>query len=156
MSNISYYTPEGFSKLKEELDYLIIKGRKSIAKQIAEARAKGDLSENAEYDAAKHAQGLLELKITKLEKIMQHARVLAKDQVDTTQVSLFTTVTIKNKQQGRTLSYTIVSTAEADLRKGKISIQSPIAQGILGKSIGEMATIQTPAGSMDVEIIAID
>ncbi len=155
MSNISYYTPEGFFKIQQELEELKTQGRKFIAQQIAEARSKGDLSENAEYDAAKHEQGLLELKIAKLEKIIQNARILQKSQIDTSQVSLFTKVKVKNIQYNTIHIYTIVAEEEADLEQGKISIKSPIARGILGKKVGEIGKIKVPLGELELEIMSI-
>jgi transcription elongation factor GreA len=155
MSKISYYTQEGLNKLKDELTELRTKGRTDIAKQIAEARDKGDLSENAEYDAAKDAQGLLELKISKLEEIVSNARVLDESTIDTSQVSVLSKVKIKNKKNGMEVLYTLVSEEEADLKAGKISTQSPIGKGLLGKKKGESVKIQVPAGVMEFEIIEI-
>jgi transcription elongation factor GreA len=155
MSNISYYTAEGLQKLKDELAYLKTKGRADMAKQIAEARDKGDLSENAEYDAAKDAQGLLEMKISKLGDIVANARLLEEANVDTSKVSILCTVKIKNKKNGATVVYTLVSEEEADLKAGKISVKSPIGSGILGKKIGELATVDAPAGKMEFEIVDI-
>lgn len=155
MSNISYYTAEGLQKLKDELAFLKTKGRADMAKQIAEARDKGDLSENAEYDAAKDAQGLLEMKISKLGDIVANARLLEEANVDTSKVSILCTVKIKNKKNGATVVYTIVSEEEADLKAGKISVKSPIGSGILGKKIGDLATVDAPAGQMEFEIIDI-
>ena len=131
MSEISYYTEEGLKKLKDELNQLKTKGRTDIAKQIAEARDKGDLSENAEYDAAKDAQGLLELKIAKLEAIVGNARVIDETKIDTSKVSILSKVRIKNSKNGMELTYTIVSEEEADLKAQKISVKSPIGQGLL-------------------------
>lgn len=155
MSEISYYTEEGLNKLKEELNELKSKGRTDIAKQIAEARDKGDLSENAEYDAAKDAQGLLELKIAKLEAIVGNARILDESKIDLSKVSILSKVKIKNKKNGMELTYTIVSEEEADLKAQKISVKSPIGQGLLGKKIGETATIKAPAGEMEFKILDI-
>lgn len=155
MSNISYYTAEGLQKLKDELAYLKTKGRADMAKQIAEARDKGDLSENAEYDAAKDAQGLLEMKIAKLGDIVANARLLEEANVDTSKVSILCTVKIKNKKNGATVVYTLVSEEEADLKAGKISIKSPIGSGLLGKKVGEIATVDAPAGKLEFEIIDI-
>lgn len=152
---ISYYTKEGLDKLTSELANLKTKGRSDIAKAIAEARDKGDLSENAEYDAAKDAQGLLELKISKLEDIVANARVLDSGSIDTSKVSIMTKVKIKNAKNGATISYSIVSEEEADLKSGKISVKSPIGKGLLGKRVGEKATIQVPAGAMEFEILDI-
>ncbi len=156
MAKISYYTEEGLLKLKEELNELRIRGRQDIARQIAEARDKGDLSENAEYDAAKDAQGLLELKISKLEEVVANARVVDESTIDTSQVSILSKVKIKNKKNGATMSYTLVSEEEADLKSGKISVQSPIGKGLLGKKVGETAEIKVPAGMMEFEVVDID
>lgn len=155
MANVSYYTKEGLQKLKDELRELKTKGRADIAKQIAEARDKGDLSENAEYDAAKDAQGLLELKISKLEGLVGQARVIDESKLDTSQVSILTKVKIKNKKNGATFSYMIVSEEEADLKNGKISVKSPIGKGLIGKKVGEVASVKAPAGTMEFEILEI-
>ena len=155
MSEISYYTEEGLQRLKEELNELRTKGRSDIAKQIAEARDKGDLSENAEYDAAKDAQGLLELKIAKLEAIVGNARVIDENKIDTSQVSILSKVKIKNTKNGMELTYTIVSEEEADLKAQKISVKSPIGQGLLGKKVGEKAAITAPGGKMEFKILEI-
>jgi transcription elongation factor GreA len=153
--SISYYTEEGLKKLKDELNDLKVRGRADMARQIAEARDKGDLSENAEYDAAKDAQGLLELKISKLEDVVANARVLDSSSIDTSKVSIMTKVKIRNSKNGATLTYAIVSEEEADLKTGKISVKSPIGKGLLGKKVGEKASIQVPAGSMEFEILDI-
>ena len=155
MSEISYYTEEGLNKLKEELNELKTKGRADIARQIAEARDKGDLSENAEYDAAKDAQGLLELKIAKLEAILGNARIIDETKIDTSKVSILSKVKIKNTKNGMELSYTIVSEEEADLKAQKISVKSPIGQGLLGKKVGEKAEITAPGGKMEFKILEI-
>ncbi|HEV7350691.1 transcription elongation factor GreA [Telluribacter sp.] len=155
MGKISYYTEEGLNKLKADLNDMKTKGRTEIARQIAEARDKGDLSENAEYDAAKDAQGMLELKIAKLEEILSNARVIDESSIDTSQVAVLSTVKIKNRRNGATLSYTLVSEEEADLKQGKISVGSPIGKGLLGKKIGELAQIQVPAGMMEFEVLDI-
>ncbi|OIN56271.1 transcription elongation factor GreA [Arsenicibacter rosenii] len=155
MAKISYYTEEGLTRLKNELSDLKTKGRADIARQIAEARDKGDLSENAEYDAAKDAQGLLELKISKLEDIVANARILDESTVDTSQVSVLSKVKIKNKRNGAEMTYTLVSEEEADLKLGKISVSSPIGKGLLGKKVGELAEIKVPAGMMEFEVIDI-
>jgi transcription elongation factor GreA len=155
MSNVSYYTEAGLKRLKDELHKLKTKDRTDISLQIAEARDKGDLSENAEYDAAKDAQGLLELKISKLEVVVGNARVLDEADVDTSKVSVMCKVKIKNKKNGMTVEYTLVSEEEADLKESKISVQSPIGKGLLGKKVGEMATIKAPAGEIEFEILAI-
>ncbi|MGE0772372.1 MAG: transcription elongation factor GreA [Cyclobacteriaceae bacterium] len=155
MSKISYYTKEGLEKLKNELAQLKGKGRSDIAKQIAEARDKGDLSENAEYDAAKDAQGMLEAKIAQLEGLVGNARLLDESKIDTSSVSILTTVTIKNKKNGASFTYTLVSEEEADLKSGKISTQSPIGKGLLGKKEGDVAKIKTPAGEIEFEVLKI-
>ena len=155
MSNVSYYTKEGLQKLKDELNELKTKGRTDMARQIAEARDKGDLSENAEYDAAKDAQGLLELKISKLEEVVGNARVLDGSAIDTSKVSILSTVRIKNQQNGAKMTYTLVSEEEADLKSGKISVKSPIGKGLLGKKVGETAHVQAPAGTINFEILDI-
>ncbi|TDI70806.1 MAG: transcription elongation factor GreA [Bacteroidetes bacterium] len=155
MSEISYYTEQGLNKLKNELSELKTKGRSDIAKQIAEARDKGDLSENAEYDAAKNAQGLLELKIAKLGTVVGNARVIDKSKIDTSQVSILSKVKIKNTKNGMELTYTIVSEEEADLKAQKISVKSPIGQGLLGKKVGEKAEVTAPGGKMEFKILEI-
>jgi transcription elongation factor GreA len=153
--NISYYTKEGLERLTKELSTLKSKGRADIARQIAEARDKGDLSENAEYDAAKDAQGHLEAKIAQLEDLMSNARLLDESNIDTSKVSILSRVTIKNKKNGASVTYMLVSEEEADLKAGKISTQSPIGKGLLGKKKGEMAKIKTPAGEIEFEIVDI-
>ena len=155
MGNVSYYTKEGLQRLKDELNELKTKGRTDMARQIAEARDKGDLSENAEYDAAKDAQGLLELKISKLEEVVGNARVLDNSSVDLSKVSILSTVKIKNQQNGAQMTYTLVSEEEADLKSGKISVKSPIGKGLLGKKIGETAQVQAPAGTINFEVLDI-
>lgn len=154
-TKISYYTKEGFEKIKNELTNLKSKGRHDIARQIAEARDKGDLSENAEYDAAKDAQGHLEAKIAQLEDLVSSARLLDETNIDTSKVSILSKVTIKNKKNGASVTYTLVSEEEADLKAGKISTMSPIGKGLLGKKIGEVANIKTPAGDIAFEVIKI-
>lgn len=155
MSQVSYYTKEGLERLKNELTELKTKGRADIARQIAEARDKGDLSENAEYDAAKDAQGLLELKISKLEQIVANAREIDESQLDTSKVSIMSKVKIKNKKNNMTVTYTLVSEEEADLKANKISIKSPIGQGLMGKKVGDIAIVKAPAGTMEFEILDI-
>jgi transcription elongation factor GreA len=152
MSKVTYYTEEGLKRLKDELTFLKTKGRTDIAKQIAEARDKGDLSENAEYDAAKDAQGLHELKISKLEDILSYARVIDASTIDTSKVSILTTVQIRNKKNNAVLKYTLVAEEEADLKAGKISVKSPIGAGLLGKAKGDVVEITVPAGKMEFEI----
>ncbi|EMS33636.1 Transcription elongation factor GreA [Mariniradius saccharolyticus AK6] len=155
MGKVQYYTEEGLKKLKDELQELKTKGRIDIARQIAEARDKGDLSENAEYDAAKDAQGLLELKISKLEEIVGNARVMDNSKLDTSKVGILSTVKIKNVKNGMTVSYTLVSEEEADLKNGKISLGSPFGKGLVGKAVGEIAQIKAPAGTLEFEILDI-
>ncbi|WP_370087345.1 transcription elongation factor GreA [Ekhidna sp.] len=152
---VNYYTKEGLDKLKAELNELKTKGRANMAKQIAEARDKGDLSENAEYDAAKEAQGLLELKISKLETVVGDARVIDESSIDTSKVSILSTVKIKNKKNNMEVTYQLVAEEEADLKSGKISVQSPIGKGLLGKKKGEKAMIKVPAGDIEFEILDI-
>lgn len=148
-------THEGYEKLRAELDELKTKGREDVAKAIAEAREKGDLSENAEYDAAKNAQGMLELKINELEKVFANARIIDESQLDTSKVTVLTNVTIKNVKNGAEVTYKLVAEAEANLKEKKISISSPIGQGLLGKEVGDIATIQTPSGPVDFRILNI-
>lgn len=155
MSGINYLTKEGYEKLKSELDEMKTKGRKEVAAAIAEAREKGDLSENAEYDAAKDAQGMLELKISELEKTLSNSRILDERQLDTSKVTVLANVLIKNTKTGKTVKYKLVSESEADLKAKKISVSSPIGKGLLGKAVGETATIETPRGSIDFEIMEI-
>ncbi|MFM1913386.1 MAG: hypothetical protein RIR51_1224 [Bacteroidota bacterium] len=155
MGQIKYYTAEALEKLKAELHHLKFQGRADMAKQIAEARDKGDLSENAEYDAAKDAQGLLELKISKLEDVIANARILDESTIDLSKVSIYSKVKIKNLKNGMELNYTLVSEEEADLKTGKISASSPIGKGLLGKSKGDIAEIIVPAGKIDFEVIEI-
>src|ERR1022692_2567906 len=137
MSNISYYTPDGLKKLQEELNQLKNVERPSISKQIAEARDKGDLSENAEYDAAKDAQGMLELKISKMEEMLSNARLVDESKLDISKALVLSTVKIKNMGNGQTMTYKLVTESEADLKSGKISVSSPIGKGLLGKSVGD-------------------
>jgi transcription elongation factor GreA len=155
MSKIQYYTEEGLTKLKEKLNELRIKGRAEVAREIAEARDKGDLSENAEYDAAKEKQGMLELEISKLEELISNARIIDESKVDTSQVSILSIVKLKNKKNNQIMSYTLVAEKEADLKMGKISIDSLIGKGLLGKRVGEIAKIQVPAGMMEFEVLEI-
>jgi len=155
MSEVIYFTKEGLSKLKGELQYLKSEGRNKIARQIAEARDKGDLSENAEYDAAKEAQGLHELKIAKLEEELGNARIIDESKLDTSKVLALSIVKIKNRKSGSEMTYQLVAEKEADLKTGKISIKSPIAQGLLGKKVGEVATVKAPSGIMEFEVLNI-
>ena len=155
MSNISYYTAEGLQKLKEELHDLKTKGRSEVARQLAEARDKGDLSENAEYDAAKDAQGHLELKIAKLEEVVGNARLIDESNLDMSKALILSKVKIKNLKNNMVMDYTLVAEEEADLATGKISVKSPIGKGLLGKSVGEKAEITVPAGKIEFEILEI-
>jgi transcription elongation factor GreA len=155
MSDTKYFTQEGLLKLKKELDELVSKERPKMSQMIAEARDKGDLSENAEYDAAKDAQGMLELKISQLQDLMINARVIDESKMDLTKVLLLSKVKIKNLTNGATLTYTLVPEKEADLKAGKISVNSPISKGLLGKSVGDQATITVPAGNITFEIVEI-
>ncbi|APU96489.1 MULTISPECIES: transcription elongation factor GreA [Sphingobacterium] len=155
MAEVTYFTEEGLRKLKEELAYLKTEGRSKIANAIAEARDKGDLSENAEYDAAKEAQGLHEAKIANLENTLATARLIDESKLDTSKVLALSIVKIKNKKNGAEMTYQLVAESEADLKSGKISVKSPIAQGLLGKSKGDTAVIEVPAGKIEFEIVEI-
>lgn len=155
MSGTHYLSKEGYDKLVAELDHLKSVGRSEVAAAIAEAREKGDLSENAEYDAAKDAQGMLEMKINELEKVMANARVLDMSTLDTSKVTVMSKVTIKNPKNGATLTYQLVSQSEADLAQKKISVDSPMGKGLLGKAKGDKAVVQTPAGQMEFDILDI-
>ncbi len=152
----NYLSREGYEKLDKELRDLKTRGRKEIAEEIAEARAKGDLSENAEYDAAKEAQGHLEKKIAELENTLATASILDEKDIDTSKVYLLSTITILNKKTNKEMKYTLVSKDEADFKKGKISVDSPIGQGILGKEIGDIVKIDVPAGTLELEIKNIE
>ncbi len=155
MSKISYYTEEGLKKLKKELDHLRDVERPKASQDIAEARDKGDLSENAEYDAAKEAQGMLEMRIAKLEEVVANARVIDESQLDVSKVLIHSTVKIKNKANNMTLSYKLVAQSEADLKTGKISVDSPIGKGLLGKKAGETAKVTVPNGTIEFEILDV-
>ncbi|MEY4991626.1 MAG: hypothetical protein RI948_495 [Bacteroidota bacterium] len=155
MSNINYYTAEGLQKIKDELHHLKTVQRPSISEQIAEARDKGDLSENAEYDAAKEAQGILEMKISKMEAIVSNARLIDETHMDNSKVFILSKVQIKNPANGMEIEYTLVAENEADIKLRKISIESPIGKGLLGKKVGDIAEIQTPGGIIKFEIISI-
>jgi len=155
MSKVSYYTEEGLKKLREELNQLKDIERPKASQAIAEARDKGDLSENAEYDAAKEAQGLLEMRISKLEETLAGARLIDESQLDTSKVLVHSTVKIKNQTNGAQMTYKLVAQSEADLKTGKISVDSPIGKGLLGKSIGETAEIQVPNGIMKFDVLEI-
>jgi transcription elongation factor GreA len=155
MSKVSYYTAEGLKKLRNELNQLKDVERPNASKAIAEARDKGDLSENAEYDAAKEAQGMLEMRISRLEDTYANARLIDESVLDTSKVLVHSKVKIKNQTNGMEMVYKLVAQSEADLSTGKISVDSPIGQGLLGKKVGEMAEIQVPNGVMKFEIIEI-
>ena len=155
MSSVSYYTEEGLKKLKDELEHLKFVERPNISQQIAEARDKGDLSENAEYDAAKEAQGMLEMKIAKLEEMYAGARVIDESQLDTDKVLALSIVKIRNLNTKAEMTFTLVAETEADIKTGKISVNSPIGTGLLGKKVGEVAEIQVPAGLVKFEILHI-
>lgn len=155
MSKIKYYTEEGLEKLKDELNHLQSVERPSISKQIAEARDKGDLSENAEYDAAKEAQGLLELRISKLQELIRDVRVIDESKIDTSKVLILSIVKLKNLSNSTTMTYKIVPEKEANLKEKKLSVNSPISKGILGKSVGDHAEIAVPAGKIKFEIVEI-
>ena len=155
MSTVSYYTEEGLKKLKDELEHLKFVERPNISQQIAEARDKGDLSENAEYDAAKEAQGMLEMKIAKLEEMYSGARVINESQLDTDKVLALSIVKIRNLNTKAEMTFTLVAETEADIKTGKISVNSPIGAGLLGKKVGEVAEIQVPAGLVKFEILHI-
>nr|WP_322623245.1 transcription elongation factor GreA [uncultured Flavobacterium sp.] len=155
MSTVSYYTAEGLKKLKDELDNLKSVERPKASQAIAEARDKGDLSENAEYDAAKEAQGLLELKIAKMEELVANARIIDESQLDVSKALVLSTVRIKNQTNGMEMKYTLVAESEADLKANKISVTSPIGRGLLGKSVGEVAEIKVPNGTLNFEVLEI-
>lgn len=155
MSKINYYTPEGLRKLKDQLYELKTVQRPSISQQIGEARDKGDLSENAEYDAAKEAQGILEMKISKLGEVISNARLIDDTNIDNSKVYILSIVKIKNVANGMEIQYTLVAENEADIKVKKISVESPIGKGLLGKSKGDIADVVTPGGTMQFEIIEI-
>ena len=156
MSDVSYYTIEGLKKLKDELSYLKDIERPKASNAIGEARDKGDLSENAEYDAAKEAQGMLEMKISKLEEVFSNARVIDESQLDLSKVLVLSKVKIKNLNNQMQVNYTLVAESEADLKSGKISVSSPIGKGLLGKKVGEVAEVIVPNGTLRFEIISIN
>ena len=155
MSAISYYTAEGLKKLREELDYLKSVMRPKASADIAEARDKGDLSENAEYDAAKEAQGMLEMRIAKLEEVHSNARLIDETNLDLSKVLVLSNVKIKNQSNGMEMNYKLVPESEADLKTGKISVTSPIGKGLLGKKVGDIAEITVPNGMLQFEILEI-
>ncbi|MEC9195589.1 MAG: transcription elongation factor GreA [Bacteroidota bacterium] len=155
MSKVSYYTVEGLKKLRDELNHLKDVERPRASQAIAEARDKGDLSENAEYDAAKEAQGLLELQISKMEANLSNARLIDESQLDTSKVLVHSTVEVINNNNGTKMKYKLVAQSEADLKTGKISVDSPIGKGLLGKKEGEIALINVPNGTIELEIVSI-
>ncbi|RKE98533.1 transcription elongation factor GreA [Ichthyenterobacterium magnum] len=155
MSKVSYYTEEGLKKLRAELRQLKDIERPNASKAIAEARDKGDLSENAEYDAAKEAQGMLEMKISKLEETLAGARVIDESQLDNSKVLVLSTVRIKNQANDMEMTYTLVADGEADLATGRLSVNSPIGKGLLGKSVGEVAEVQVPNGVIKFDVLEI-
>jgi transcription elongation factor GreA len=155
MSTVSYYTAEGLKKLRDELEHLKSIERPKASQAIADARDKGDLSENAEYDAAKEAQGLLEMRISKMEEVVANARLIDESQLDLTKALVLSTVKIKNQSNGMEMTYTLVAESEADLKTGKISVTSPIGKGLLGKSVGEVAEISVPNGILKFEVLEI-
>ena len=156
MSKVSYYTAEGLKKLREELNHLKDVERPRASQAIGEARDKGDLSENAEYDAAKEAQGMLEMKIAKLEETLSGARVIDESQLDVSKVLVLSKVRIKNLNNNMEMNYTLVAESEADLKTGKISVTSPIGKGLLGKAVGEIAEVTVPNGTLKFEILSIE
>lgn len=155
MANYTYLTQSGYDKLKAELEELKTTGRAEAARAIAEARAQGDLSENAEYDAAKDAQGMLEMKISELETVLSNARVLDESQLDDSKVAILSNVTIKNMKTGKELTYKLVSETEADTKLMKISVTSPIGAGLLGKERGDAVKIETPGGTLEFKVLDI-
>lgn len=155
MSNVSYYSPDGLKKLKDELAQLENVERPRVSQEIADARDKGDLSENAEYHAAKEEQSLLETKIAKLKNVVANARIIDESQLDMSKVLIHSKVKIKNTANGMEFSYTLVADSESDIRNGKLSVNSPIGKGLLGKEVGEVAEIQVPNGLMRFEIVEI-
>lgn len=155
MTNISYVTEQGLEKLKKELEQLESIERPKISQQIAEARDKGDLSENAEYDAAKEAQGMLEMKISKLKEVLANSRILDQSKLNTTTVQILNKVKIKNRKNNTVMQYTLVSESEANLKEGKIAVNTPIAKGLLGKKVGDVVTVQIPSGTAEFEVLEI-
>tara|TARA_B100001093_G_scaffold108894_1_gene101205 strand:+ start:3276 stop:3749 length:474 start_codon:yes stop_codon:yes gene_type:complete len=156
MSTVSYYTAEGLKKLREELNHLKDVDRPRASQAIGEARDKGDLSENAEYDAAKEAQGMLEMKISKMEEILANARVIDESQLDVSKVLVLSKVRIKNLANKMEMNYTLVAESEANLKSGKISVSSPIGRGLLGKEVGDIAAVSVPNGKIQFEILSIE
>ena len=156
MNSVSYYTAEGLKKLREELNHLKDVERPRASQAIGEARDKGDLSENAEYDAAKEAQGMLEMKISKMEETLANARIIDESQLDVSKVLVLSKVRIKNLTNNMEVNYTLVAESEADLKSGKISVSSPIGRGLLGKEVGDIAEVSVPNGKIQFEILSID
>ncbi len=152
---VTYMTEEGFRKLKEELAYMESVQRPEISRQIAEARDKGDLSENAEYDAAKEAQGMLEAKIAQTKALIASVRLIDENSISTETVQIMNKVTIRNVKTKKEMTYTLVSESEADLKNGKIAVNTPIAQGLLGKKVGDIVEIKVPSGQMTFEVLNI-
>lgn len=155
MSQIAYLTEEGLKKLKDDLEKLKTIERPAISRMIAEARDKGDLSENAEYDAAKEAQGMLEMKISKLEETVRNSRIIDETKIDTSRVQILSRIKIRNNKTNQILEYVIVSESEADLKSGKISVNTPIAKGLIGKKVGDIVEIKVPSGIVPFEVIEI-
>ncbi|MBK6902750.1 MAG: transcription elongation factor GreA [Saprospirales bacterium] len=155
MASYTYLTQEGHDRLRGELEEMKTTGRQEVARAIAEAREKGDLSENAEYDAAKHSQGLLEMRINELERTLANSRILDESQMDDSEVRLLSNVTVKNKTSGKQITYKLVSESEADLTTNRISVSSPMGRGLLGKKVGELAKIDTPRGLLHFEVVDI-
>lgn len=155
MSKLSYVTEEGLQKLKAELEHLINIERPDISRQIAEARDKGDLSENAEYDAAKNAQGMLELKISKLEDVIANCRVLDESKVDISKVQILNKVKIKNKKTNSIVEYTLVSETEANIKEGRLAVSSPIAKALIGRKVGDIVEVKVPSGTVTFEVMSI-
>jgi len=155
MADVSYYTQEGYDKLKQELQELKTRGRSEVAEAISEAREKGDLKENAEYDAAKEAQGKLEARIAKLEQVMANARILDDSEMDMSKAFILSTVKVNNLKMKREMSFTLVSAQEANIKNGRISVESPIGKALLGRSVGEKVEVQAPAGAFQLEILDI-
>lgn len=155
MEDVKYYTQEGLDALKQELSHLESVERPKISQAIAEARDKGDLSENAEYDAAKEAQGLLEMKIANLRNLISKARVLDESKIDVTKVLIYSIVKIRNTKNNAVMTYTIVPESESDFKSGKISVSSPIAKALIGNTTGDIVTVQAPVGAMEFEIMEV-
>ena len=155
MAETGYFTEEGLQKLRDEVNHLINVERPKISQAIAEARDKGDLSENAEYDAAKEAQGMLEMKISKLQELIRNAKIIDESKMDHSKVLILSKVKVKNRKNGAVMEYTLVPEKEADLKQKKLSVSSPIAKGLLGKSVGDVAEIDVPAGKIELEIMEI-